>query len=286
MNRKLRIIAPFIAFMLLVQIIPSSVRAENTSPVIKGTFQFLQVGGSEPLTETYFYSDDYFTGSSLDDNTHRTTMSMALALSTFEEHNDSYVTALLNETGFEDIRTEDMNIRPTRETIGTAIARKKINGTDLVAVAVRGANYASEWASNLTVGPDGNCLGLSEASEKVAARIKSYIKEHELENVKLWITGYSRAGAVAGLTGVLINEQPDAFSTTEENIYVYTFEAPKASASPVIYDNIRCIRNRNDIITYIYPYEWGIYSNGVDILTGEPVEIKICTLDPISFIRS
>ena len=81
-------------------------------------------------------------------------------------------------------------------------------------------------------------------------------------DVKLWITGYSRAGAVADLTAVYINEHTAEFETSADDVYVYTFEAPAASASDKVYDNIHETRNKNDIINYVYPESWGIYSNG------------------------
>ena len=285
MKKTGRMLGLLLAAVLLLQTIPGIVLAENEYPVLEGTFSYVPAFVTEPVTDTFYYSDGYFLESSLTDNTHRLTMSMAFAISTFEIRNDTYVTNLLERTGFEDIETQDMKVRPTRDTIGTAIAHKSIGETQLVAVAIRGAKYASEWASNLTVGAEGDAMGLSESAERVAERIKAYIGDHQLKNVKLWVVGYSRAGAVAGILGVLINEDPGEFSTTVEDTFVYTFEAPKASASQEVYRNICCVRNQNDFITYFYPSEWGMYANGIEVLIGEPKDITLYTLDLSQFYK-
>ena len=255
--------------VMLTYSLPFNVFASDTDEVTEGSFTYMPAFSNEAVTETYFYSDGYFTDTSDSDNVHLRTMSMALALSTIEVGGSSYVTDLLGDIGFEDIAIGDMNDKPTKNTIGTAIAHKNVDGQELVAVAIRGSKYDSEWASNLTAGAEGDIQGFSEASEKVNERIKAYITDNGLTDVKLWITGYSRAGAVADLTAVYINEHTDEYKTSVSDVYVYTFEAPAASASNKVYDNIHETRNRNDIINYVYPESWGIHSNGKAQWIGE-----------------
>ena len=248
--------------IMLIYSLPFNIFAADTNDVTEGSFNYIPAFAAEAVTEKFFYSDNYFTEPSDSDNTHLRTMSMALALSTMEVGGSSYVTDLLSDIGFEDIAIGDMNDKPTKDTIGTAIAHKNIDGQELVAVAIRGSKYDSEWASNLTAGEQGDIQGFSDASKKVNDRIKDYLADNELTDVKLWITGYSRAGAVADLTAVYINEHTAEFETSADDVYVYTFEAPAASASDKVYDNIHETRNKNDIINYVYPESWGIYSNG------------------------
>ena len=90
--------------------------------------------------ETYFFSDDYFTAPSTTQNNHLVTMSLALAITAMNYGGESQLKTLYNTTGFIDISTTDLDIKPTRDTIGTAIAHKKIGDSELVAVAVRGGN--------------------------------------------------------------------------------------------------------------------------------------------------
>ena len=248
--------------VMLIHSLPFNIFAADTNDVTEGSFNYIPAFAAEAVTEKFFYSDNYFTEPSDSDNTHLRTMSMALALSTMEVGGSSYVTDLLSDIGFEDISIGDLNDKPTKDTIGTAIAHKNIDGQELVAVAIRGSKYDSEWASNLTAGAQGAIQGFSDASEKVNDRLRDYLADNELTDVKLWITGYSRAGAVADLTAVYINEHTAEFETSADDVYVYTFEAPAASASDKVYDNIHETRNKNDIINYVYPESWGIYSNG------------------------
>ena len=98
-----------------------------------------------------------------------------------------------------------INEKPTLDTVGTAIANKKDGNNNIVAIAIRGEKYDSEWGNNFIVGESGDAKGFSDSSVKVINRIKKYISDNDLDNVKLWIVGYSRAGAIADLTGVYIN---------------------------------------------------------------------------------
>jgi len=262
MKAMIKTVSIAASVVMLTYSLPFNTFAVDTDDVTKGSFTYMPAFAEEAATEPYFYSDSYFAESSDSLKTHLRTMSMALALSTMEVDGSSYVTDLLSDIGFEDIAIGDMNDKPTKDTIGTAIAHKNIDGQELVAVAIRGSKYDSEWASNLTAGVDGDIKGFSDASKKVNDRIKDYLADNELTDVKLWITGYSRAGAVADLTAVYINEHNAEFKTSSDDLYVYTFEAPAASESDKVYDNIHETRNKNDIINYVYPESWGIHSNG------------------------
>ncbi len=265
--------------VMLTYSLPFNVLAVDTDDVTKGSFTYMPAFAEEAATEPYFYSDSYFAESSDSLNTHLRTMSMALALSTMEVGGSSYVTDLLGDIGFEDIAIGDMNEKPTKDTIGTAIGHKNVDGQEIVAVAIRGSKYDSEWSSNLTAGVDGDIKGFSDASKKVNDRIQTYLADNELTDVKLWITGYSRAGSVADLTAVYINEHTAEFETSADDLYVYTFEAPAASESDKVYDNIHETRNKNDIINYVYPESWGIHSNGNVQWIGEEKTIVSKTAD-------
>ncbi len=72
------------------------------------------------------------------------------------------MTELYEGIGFEDISIGDMNDTPTRDTIGTAIAHKNIDGQEVVAVAIRGSEYDCEWSANLTAGEEGDIEGFAK----------------------------------------------------------------------------------------------------------------------------
>ena len=259
--------------ILLILLIPIFAQAES---VQTGKFKYMPAF-EEETEEVYYYSDDYFRQSSKVSNEHLTGMSFNLALSTFEIKGSSYSKTLLEEIGFTSIQIEDMNEKPTMDTIGTVIGYKKIDNSTLIAVAIRGEKYDSEWGNNFIAGTEGNAEGFDSASIKVITRIKDYINNNNLSNIKIWIVGYSRAGAISNLTGVYINNHLGEFNTTEDDLYVYTFEAPKAVNSSITYNNIYNIKNINDIIPMVYPEEWDLHTNGNEISIGESQTITIYT---------
>ena len=262
--KKLKMLtALFFALVLVANAALPSFADDMTT----GTFTYMPAF-SGPTQETFFYSDAFFAESAKTYNGHLLVMSYDLAISTFEIRNATYVTKLFEDIGFSDVSVADMLEKPSRDTIGTAIAHKKIGDKNVIAVAIRGEKYDGEWASNFIVGKDGNAKGLNEASVKVIERIKAYIAEHSLTDNKLWITGYSRAGTIADLAGVYINNSAAEFGVTEDDLYVFAFEPPAASLDDTVFDNIYIFKNKNDLVPLVYPESWGFHTNGKVIETG------------------
>ena len=247
--------------------------------VTEETFSYVQSFTNETVSSKYYYSDSFFSDPSTKRSTELTTMSMVLSFSMMGLQDTVSAEKLLADIGFSDVRTDDLDKTPTCDTIGSLIARKKVGDKTIVAVGVRGGSYEAEWASNFIGGASGNAEGFDKAANIVTARLKEYISERSLENVQLWITGYSRGGAVADLMGVYINEHTDEFPTTADDVFVYTYETPACCASSKIYDNIYCIRNRNDVVTYVYPRSWELYTNGTELLIGEDKTINTSKID-------
>lgn len=98
-----------------------------------------------------------------------------------------------------------------KSNIGAAIGWKDISVVEsgenknykLFAVGVRGIAYEAEWAGNLRVGSSGDHQGFAEARDSVLGFILPYIRDHSSagDNLKIWIAGYSRGGAVCNLVG-------------------------------------------------------------------------------------
>lgn len=236
--------------------------------VQKGTFEYVPAFEKYSVEDTFYYSDDYFKNSGEEQNEHLRTMSMCLALSSItaidKENKAENAENLLENIGFSDIVTNDIKEETTRDSIGTAIAHKKINGKEIIAVSIRGGQYLREWASNMTAGKSGDIAGFAKAAEIVENRIKEYKETYDIDECKIWITGYSRGGSVANLVGKYINENLNEFDISKNDLYVYTFEAPLCSSSEIKYKNIHNVVNKNDFIIYVYPKKWGIYNNGVE----------------------
>ncbi|MBP5177599.1 MAG: hypothetical protein ILP02_03335 [Clostridia bacterium] len=256
-----------IAVISIAAIVASCGDTPEPKTVLKGTFTSDQVflGVTE---ENFTYSDDYFKKSGKADNNALMTMSYCLSMSTFEFFDCTYVTKLYSDIGFIDVVAEDMLGQPTDASIGSAIAHKKIDGKNVVAVAIRGERYKREWASNAIVGKSGNAKGFDDASVKIAERLKNYIERFSLKDNKIWMVGYSRAGAVADLTGAYINDHLDEFSCASDDVYVYAFESPAACADDAVYDNIHVVLNKNDPIPYLYPASWGLHHCGRVVYIG------------------
>lgn len=270
MNTVGRLIAAAVCAAVMLFACPVSASAATAqSEYISGEFRYLPGGAANCVVKNYFYSDDYFAESGKQHNTHLRTMSLDLALTVFGSDNghrqSENAEKLLSDIGFDtrSIYIADMNETPTQDTLGTVISHKKTAYGDVIAVAVRGSGYGLEWLSNLTSGASGNAEGFYSASQLLIDRIRSYENRNGLKGAKLWITGYSRAGCVAELAGKYINEHPDEFGITDDDLYLYTFEAPAGSSEYREYENIHNVVNPNDFVTMIYPETWGLYHVGV-----------------------
>ena len=255
---------------------------EDREDVVCGTFEYameeLGEGYTYNTTATYYYSDSYFSGSAKEYNPHLATMSLCLALSAFgvldDAENTDYLSqsknalALFGDLGFGDVTPNaDMYVRPTDETMGAVAGKKQLSDKDgeytLVALALRGGAYGAEWAENLEVGLDsdynGNHKGFYEARDRIVAFLTDYISDLS-GRVKLWVAGYSRAGAVAGLVGAWADDNCDLLENTDisisqHDVFAYTFEAPAGTARKNTvgkdYSNIHNIIGANDLVTKV-----------------------------------
>lgn len=246
----------------------------------------------------YVYSDSYFKNSSSQYNSSLATMSLCLELSAFAnkgnvgtdyQHQSKNVKELLANIGFKDIQVnQDFEIKPTANTIGVATANKEIHidgkKYTLIPIIVRGGGYEAEWANNMLTGSTGNHRGFDNAAMAAKKFVDNYINSTEGigKNLKFWIVGYSRGGAVAGLVGKLYNDSCNSYDCAgalvnynkdvnidRDDIYTYTFEAPMGYSEEISnkcgkYYNIHNIINDDDFVTKLALSEWGFLRPGVD----------------------
>ena len=265
-----------------IEFIFGEIASEITEVI--GKFKYPGTVDGRDYEETYFYKDSYFKDSSYNFNQSLATMSLCLELSSWassseSEYGNKSVNArnLFSEIGFSDFRQNKMYYsKPTMDSIGAVAANKKItvNGKEytLIALAVRGGGYESEWASNFTIGALGNHQGFKEARDNVIGFLQWYIADRNIKgDIKLWITGYSRAGATANLVAGAINEGEVNLRPCElkrYNMYTYTFEAPMGtvveSANNQIHYNIHNIVNLDDAVPYVAPAYWNFKRYGYD----------------------
>lgn len=258
-----------------------------------GKFKYPGTVDGRDHESTYVYKDSYFRDSSYIYNQNLATMSLCLELSSWassseSEYGNKSVNArnLFSEIGFSEFRQNDRYYsKPTMDSIGVVAANKKItvNGKEytLIALAIRGGGYESEWASNFTIGMSGFHSGFNNAKIEVENFLEKYVNELRISgNIKLWIVGYSRAGATANLVAGSINEELYKKKKSHDNsfigltrlkpedMYVYTFEAPlgvlKEQAFRLVHKNIFNIVNIDDPVPYVAPKYWDFRRYGID----------------------
>jgi len=115
--------------------------------------------------------------------------------------------------------------------------------------------------------------------------IKKYVAKHasdenfSTENLKIWLTGYSRAGATANMVAGYLDEKISSGDieyllgapVKDKDVYAYCFEPPMGVMSEALkddinYSNIYNIVNLNDFVTKVAFVEWGFGRYGVDII--------------------
>lgn len=271
--------------------------------ITKCAGRFSYPGKGVDYTDIYFYDDNYFKGSSYEYNQNLATMSLCLELSAWGSEEESDYTkkmknaeALLNELGFigfdhnyTDFTEEGINGKPTKDSVGVVAANKMLSfdGKDytLIAVAVRGGGYEREWASNFTMGESGHHEGFSKARDIVIAFLENYVKEQRISgDIKVWITGYSRAAATANMVAGAIDQGVvnwGGCNLESKDMFAYTFETPAGVMDPEAksekYSNIFNIINSNDLVPLVAPKDWKFTRYGKDqnIPTSEVVGLDI-----------
>ena len=269
----------------------------ESNNLIKGEFQYTS-GKKSHYDATFYYNDNYFSNNSSIYNHNLGTMSLCFAMSAFGCNCTTYgnqsmhAKDLLEKVGFEEFDTNlCYQIKPTTDSIGVLAANKKVrfNGEQytLIAVAIRGGGYEREWSSNFTIGLTGQHQGFSKAKSDVLAYLNTYIANKEISgNIKLWITGFSRAAATTNLVAGALNGGASLGSTVTlkpSNLYAYCFEAPAGELTTEVqskptYTNIHNIINLNDPVTKVAPKAMGFMRYGTDhylpsVLTTEDYSI-------------
>lgn len=248
------------------------------------------------MTYEYEYSDEFFENSSYEYNHDLATMSICLAISAMVEKG-SYngeepesAKKLMEEIGYSNLTPCNYDTEPEQDSIACIIGSKNIPETDetVIAIAVRGAGYGNEWAGNFNLGDSKTHKGFKRAKNKVMSYLCSFIEENKDSfngSVKYWVTGFSRSAATANLVAAELDEiaeNPElsfgewwsGYKTIAElnyepgDVYAYTFETPMNTTSDdtgdKLYKNIFNIINRNDLVPYVAPSEWGYDRFGMD----------------------
>lgn len=273
--------------------LPKSAYSYNGYTVYKG------YGMQDDHTEAnvYYYSDGYFMGDPAKYNEHLASLSLRMAAAAFNsadfsdtKGNDrdytlqgNHIKQLLSDIGVADenlFLSPSYFVKPTADSIACAIGSKPLLGTDgssdsgyvLIPIAVRGAGYESEWASNLSLGAEDGKehQGFADAADKVLAMLNSYMNEHGLQDqanagkVRFWIAGFSRAGATSNL---LAKRLIDTYG--DSAVFAYPFEAPQGGVKSAMrsdrkYTGIHNVLLAGDLVPHVGMISMNFQRYGVD----------------------
>ena len=248
-----------------------------------------------------YYDDSILSGDARVFNPKLASASISFAMASFASMKETdykkkskNAQELLTKLGYKEFETNDwFKEKPGADTIGLLAANKKIDKYTVVAISLRGAAYFSEWASNFTLGnrEDGYHDGFRTAADNYIQFAKDYISNHNITgDIKIWTTGYSRAGATCNIACGLLDEalnkgqKPfgESVNLTKDHLYSYCFEAPQGAPNKedeqghVIvksedYNNIFNILNINDPVPLVAMKELGFTRYGVDLYLPDPL---------------
>lgn len=201
--------------------------------------------------------------------------------------NKTMMNKFYEDGGFDHIYlSETYDIAPTQDSIAYAFAHKVIFGGDTVFVSIRGFNYQKEWNDNFNLGETGEHQGFAARADEVKLALEEYLSlSGYTHDVQLFISGYSRGGAVANL---LAKRFDDEFEANPDSIYsyiyAYTFEAPRGGIGDDLgnkYGNIFNVINSGDLVTYVAPNDYGFIRYGRDIdLYNSNIDSIVSAFDP------
>ena len=175
-------------------------------------------------------------------------------------------TKFYEDCHFSDVLAAHYEETPTALSVAYTLAHKTIEDYELVALSSRWFDYRKEWENNFVIGSEGDHEGFSNRSNEVYTALESYATTYAQNRpIKLWITGYSRGGAIANVLSSLILRD-NRMSIEQSNMFTYTFDAPNGLSEEhaIRYENVHNIVNSGDLITNFAPNVYGLKRCGID----------------------
>lgn len=240
-------------------------------------FKFLCDNDAGVGESTFVYAPSFFANPGDQFNLDLAKASLGLAMAAFDYNGKQNILDLFTKLhlggGYGGASKYDYHTH-TADSICYAIASAPLDIADkegdstLIAIAVCGSGYQSEWAGNFKVGEEGNHTGFQDASNEVFLGLLEFINKYKIKGrIKIWIAGYSRGAAVANLTaGRLsdrwLNEFPAAKDITfnAKDLYAYCFATPMGTVEKNPeqgYESIFNIINPDDPVPKVAPAGWG-----------------------------
>ena len=223
------------------------------------------------INDTFYYSDDWFSGNPESQNDELALASMQLIASGITNEDNGYGASFLRSMGFNEIGFVNWDNK-SADTCRYMWGRKTVSGSkgDYTLVAVVIQNYALDrksrlknWRQNFTANdpdasePAGEHYAYSKAVDSIVDGVAELANT---DSVKFWITGQSRGGAIANILSARL---PEKLGDKNAGIFAYTFESP-ATVDAEAAGNFGYIHNyvcSDDLVTMI-PM-WGMTRYGV-----------------------
>lgn len=280
-----RMICILLVLVLMAATMSLGVWATEETAVKDGTFSYLSA--TETIYHyTYHYDESWFCNSSKLYQHDLTKMSLRVAMAAGDircisgmEQKQGYenLQALMTDLGFDFSTQHSSYPRSITEAdydnIGYGMGSKTItlDGGEkctLILVAVRGSGYGAEWGGNFRIGEDTALHeGFAKAADQVTEAIGRYaesISDSMESNVKVWITGYSRAAATANLVAASLTDLPEENELVpglkDEDIYAFCFACPQnttaTEAADAQYSHIVNVVNPTDLVPKLAMSAW------------------------------
>ena len=220
----------------------------------------------QPIYWEFPYSDQFFSMPKEEFSITMARGSMGLTVSAFRDPEESlglqYMT-YLSEAGFTNIFAFGYDKPTSKDSLSGVIGMKQIDDFIVIAAVACGSGYGNEWASNMWMGNETRHEGFETAAKQLENYLEQYIEDNNIEGKKkLWLSGFSRASAVANITAADMIE-----SGEYEDVYGYFFGVPRTTKEPVKYEGIYNICGQNDPVPCVPLQTWGYERYGTDIYT-------------------
>ncbi len=241
-------ISVLLSLVLCVGFLPGTVLAESNPPAADTDYQFgnlhyFSKQSADYVVDSYYYTDDWFSGDLSVRNDALALVSAQLSASVTDD--PQYAVQFLKDLGF-DARAErydSMDKADCAYVIGSKTISAGGENRTLTAVAFQGEAYGDKgWQQNVTVNSEDSAL---QDHDSFAAAARAFLDDFAGRNADsseiVWLTGQSRGAAIANLSaaGLLDAEAHPA-------VTAYTFESPAATQNPAASDE-----KYNTILNYV-----------------------------------
>ena len=203
-HRRGRIFALLMALSLCIGTMTVTAQAEEYQ---YGHLNYYSKISKTSVGDSFWFSDEWLLRDGAERNDALALLSAQLACTAKDGASSE---AMLEALGFENVHSERYGSTDPGDcayTLGT----KKLNGRTVVAVVFQGLEYGDKgWQQNVTVDPGGT---VTPDQGSYAAAAETFLSDFDKLKVPsgsiLWISGLSRAGAVANLAcAFLIDRKP------------------------------------------------------------------------------